>query len=245
VWEAFTEARLPILEDMPGAKSLTVETGYRYSSYSLAFGNTNTYKAGLQWAPVRDVRVRGMYQRAVRAPNVQEVFLQPRVPLDWYDIKIKGVITTYGGNFIVDTCVQTGNPTFCSLVHRTQGTNSAADGSLWISPSGYVTDTTLNLGGQRARGVDMTSAYRVDFGGGGKLGFDLIANYTMKYETQPDPASPATYDCAGYYGATCGVAQPRWASKLRMTWNTPIRALDTWVAWRHKSGVTVDAASPN
>ncbi len=321
VFEGFTEARLPILEDMPGAKSLILEAGYRYSSYSLSFGNTNTYKAGLQWAPLRDVRVRGMYQRAVRAPNVQELFLQPRVQLDgtadpcagaapsftaaqcalsgvtaaeygtitpnsanqynglaggnvslspekadtytvglvltptfvpdlnvtldWYDIKIKGVITTYGGNFIVDTCVATGDPKFCGLVHRTQGTNSAADGSLWISPTGYVVDTTLNLGGQRARGVDLTAGYRLDMGKGGKLGFDMVANYTMKFETQPDPASGATYDCAGYYGATCGVATPRWASKLRMTWNTPVPALDAWISWRHKSSVTVDAASPN
>ena len=34
------------------------------------------------WAPIEDVRLRGSYQRAVRAPNVQELFLQDRVQLD-------------------------------------------------------------------------------------------------------------------------------------------------------------------
>src|SRR5205823_13200998 len=82
VTELFMEARLPLVEDAAFAKSLILETGYRYSDYSLSFGSTNTYKLGLQWAPVSDARIRGMYQRAVRAPNIQELFLQERVQLD-------------------------------------------------------------------------------------------------------------------------------------------------------------------
>src|SRR2546430_14619920 len=67
VTELFMEARLPLVEDAAFAKSLTLETGYRYSDYSLSFGSTHTYKLGLQWAPVSDARIRGMYQRAVRS----------------------------------------------------------------------------------------------------------------------------------------------------------------------------------
>ena len=80
--KAYTEARLPLIEDKPFAKSLSVEAGYRYSDYTLSFGSTNTLKAGLEWAPTSDVRVRAMYNVAVRAPNMQELFLQPRVQLD-------------------------------------------------------------------------------------------------------------------------------------------------------------------
>ena len=61
--------------------TLSFEAGYRYSDYNLGF-DTDSYKLGLDWAPVDSVRLRGSYQRAVRSPNIQELFLQPRVQLD-------------------------------------------------------------------------------------------------------------------------------------------------------------------
>ncbi|HZF25230.1 MAG TPA: TonB-dependent receptor [Steroidobacteraceae bacterium] len=81
VRELFTEVRMPIAQDKTGAQSLSLEAGYRYSDYSLGF-NTDTYKFGADYAPVQDIRFRASYQRAVRAPNVQELFLQTRVQLD-------------------------------------------------------------------------------------------------------------------------------------------------------------------
>jgi len=81
VKEAFTEMRLPLASHMPAAEDLALEGGYRYSKYSLGF-NTNTYKLGLEWAPVRDVRLRGSFQRAVRAPNIGELFSPTAVGLD-------------------------------------------------------------------------------------------------------------------------------------------------------------------
>ena len=73
VWEGFTEARLPLVDEKPGAYLLSLNAGYRYSSYTLGF-NTNTYKLGLEWAPIADVRVRAGYNRAVRAPDINELF---------------------------------------------------------------------------------------------------------------------------------------------------------------------------
>jgi iron complex outermembrane receptor protein len=81
VREGFAEARMPLLEDAPFAKSLSVETGFRYSSYSLSF-KTNTYKFGVEYSPVEDVRLRGSFQRAVRVPNVGELFNPVSVGLD-------------------------------------------------------------------------------------------------------------------------------------------------------------------
>jgi outer membrane receptor protein involved in Fe transport len=81
VKEVFAEARLPIAQGKAFADTLSFEAGYRYSDYNLGF-NTDSYKLGLQWAPVSDVMFRGSYQRAVRSPNIQELFLQPRVQLD-------------------------------------------------------------------------------------------------------------------------------------------------------------------
>ena len=81
VWEGFTELRMPLVSDAPGFKALDLEGGYRYSSYTSGF-NTDTWKVGLSWAPISDVRLRGSYNRAVRAPNVAELFKPTYVGLD-------------------------------------------------------------------------------------------------------------------------------------------------------------------
>lgn len=74
VKEIFGELYLPLLGDRPFAEILDVTLGYRYSDYS-ASANTNTYKAELVYAPIKQVRFRGSFQRAVRAPSPTELFL--------------------------------------------------------------------------------------------------------------------------------------------------------------------------
>ncbi len=81
VSELFVEARLPLVQDKPFAQSISFEGGYRYSDYSLGF-DTDTYKVGADWAPVEDIRFRASFQRAVRAPNIQELFRPQVVQLD-------------------------------------------------------------------------------------------------------------------------------------------------------------------
>ncbi len=71
--EGFGEIRVPIVQGLPFAEDLTANAGYRYSSYSSA-GAVHSYKYGLEWQPIEDFRLRASYQRAVRAPNVLELF---------------------------------------------------------------------------------------------------------------------------------------------------------------------------
>ena len=73
VEELFMEARVPIAQDQAFAESLSFDTAYRYSDYGEGV-QTDTYKFGLEWAPIQDVRLRGSYQRAVRAANIVELF---------------------------------------------------------------------------------------------------------------------------------------------------------------------------
>jgi iron complex outermembrane recepter protein len=73
VKELFAEIQVPVVSDKPFFQELTVNGGYRYSKYSTA-GSVSSYKGELVWAPVRDIRFRGGYNRAVRAPNTQELF---------------------------------------------------------------------------------------------------------------------------------------------------------------------------
>ncbi len=73
VYDLFAEVRVPLIEDMPGAKLLSAEFAYRFSDYGTGV-NTDTYKIAGDWAPVEDLRFRASYQKAVRAPNVIELF---------------------------------------------------------------------------------------------------------------------------------------------------------------------------
>jgi iron complex outermembrane receptor protein len=75
--EAFIELVVPIVEDRPFFHNLTLEAGARYADYSTSGGNW-TWKVGGSWAPIPDFRVRGNYNRSVRAPNIAELF-QPQV----------------------------------------------------------------------------------------------------------------------------------------------------------------------
>ena len=81
VKELFTELRLPLAQHQAFAEDLSLDAGYRYSKYSEGF-DTNTYKIGMEWAPLRDIRFRGGYQRAVRAPNIGELYTPQAVGLD-------------------------------------------------------------------------------------------------------------------------------------------------------------------
>lgn len=80
VAEAFGEVRVPLVQNTPFFEDLSVNAGYRYSSYSIS-GATNTYKAGLEWQVVDDLKLRASYDHAVRAPNVSELFATPDVVL--------------------------------------------------------------------------------------------------------------------------------------------------------------------
>ncbi len=72
VKEAYGEIQLPILRDTPFFEELTVTGAGRISDYRGAVGTVYAYNAGIEWAPVRDIRFRANYGRSVRAPNVSE-----------------------------------------------------------------------------------------------------------------------------------------------------------------------------
>ena len=70
----YVEALVPILKDLPYLQKLELETGARYSDYNKT-DSTWTYKF-LGNAQINDwLRLRGGYNRASRAPNLGELFL--------------------------------------------------------------------------------------------------------------------------------------------------------------------------
>jgi iron complex outermembrane receptor protein len=82
--ELFAEAQLPIVEH-DFIDELSFGAGYRKSWYETGAGrkyDTDTYKLSVQFAPVRDIELRGSYNRAVRAPTIFELFTTPHIALD-------------------------------------------------------------------------------------------------------------------------------------------------------------------
>ena len=100
VYELFGEARVPLVSDMPLAKNISLELGYRFSTYS-SIGNTNTYKVAGDWEVIDGLRFRAGYNRAVRAPDVNELFAPKNVALDGTQDPCAGLKP---GNPLVQTC---------------------------------------------------------------------------------------------------------------------------------------------
>ena len=73
VFEYFGEALIPVLANLPFVQELSVSLGYRYSDYN-TLGGVNSYKAEVDWRIIEPLRFRSSYQRAVRAPNISELF---------------------------------------------------------------------------------------------------------------------------------------------------------------------------
>jgi len=158
--------------------------------------------------------------------------LQPRVTpgltlsVDYYSIKIKDVIAFLTGNVILLDCLQTLSPQFCSLIHRD------VFGSLWLDPTGFISDLTVNEGELSTKGVDVKGSYRTALPGAGSLLVSLEGTYTQNLITTPVPGF-GSYDCVGFYGATCGASNPKWRHVLNTTWSTPWAGFDLNVRWRH------------
>jgi outer membrane receptor protein involved in Fe transport len=71
--EIYGELLVPVLHDLPLIQQLDLDLGYRYSNYS-SVGGVHAYKADLTWKVFEPLRLRGGYNRAIRAPSVGELF---------------------------------------------------------------------------------------------------------------------------------------------------------------------------
>jgi outer membrane receptor protein involved in Fe transport len=86
VYEGFAEVIAPIISDRPFFQELQLEAGIRRSHYTIGAPanrsfNTTTWKVAGSWSPVRDIKFRGAYNHAVRAPNIGELFTPVTVGL--------------------------------------------------------------------------------------------------------------------------------------------------------------------
>jgi iron complex outermembrane recepter protein len=73
VKEGFLEVVAPVLKERPFFHYLGFEGAVRYADYSTV-GGVLSWKAGGEWAPIKDIRFRAIYAEATRAPNISELF---------------------------------------------------------------------------------------------------------------------------------------------------------------------------
>jgi len=310
VKEAYFEAKVPIINDRPWAQLLSVNGSYRYSDYDTG-KTTNTYGIGVEWAPVKEWRARGSYQRAVRAANIIELFqtnglnlftqssdpcggpsptatlaqclrtglpaafygspnltnpagqynylqggnvnLDPetaktytlgvvwqpmrnlQASVDYFKIKVANVINAVNPALAVSQCIASGQ--FCDLIHR-----DPKLGTLWLN-GGFVTGTLQNLSKLETSGVDVNANYTWPIGAWGSLNFNFVGTWLKDFINEPIPGL-GNYDCAGFYGATCGTPEPKWRHKFRTSWSTPWN-VDLSLTWRHLDSVDIDLSSGN
>ena len=103
VLEFFGEVEIPLITDQPFVNELVFNGAYRYSDYSANGNNTtndfstDAYGLELAWAPAEDITFRGQYQRAVRAPNVIELYTGQNTNLPNLDLGANGFFDPCAG----------------------------------------------------------------------------------------------------------------------------------------------------
>lgn len=144
--------------------------------------------------------------------------------IDYYHISLTNEIGVLPASIILQQCLATGIPTYCSQIVRTpQGELSGAT----IAGGGYILQTNVNTGAALVSGIDLQSNYRWPLANGwGTLTASLSGSWTQHNSVSPYAGAPS-YDCAGLFGNTClnGSVNPTWRHNLRVNWDTPWKVL--------------------
>jgi iron complex outermembrane receptor protein len=149
VREAFFEADIPLVADVPGLKDLRVNASGRYTDYS-TFGGRYLSRYALSFTPVESLLVRGVYSTSFRAPSISDLFLG----------------RADSAELLIDPC--TGFPNLpeplrsrCAAVLPAERFTAASpfDGNL--GTAGRV--VTTNVGGNRALEEETATSVSVGF----------------------------------------------------------------------------------
>lgn len=76
VREAYLEANVPLLKDLPAVEQLSLRAAVRASDYSTV-GSTLSWNGGLEWSPISTLRFRAIRALSTRAPNINELYSPP------------------------------------------------------------------------------------------------------------------------------------------------------------------------
>lgn len=143
VFEWFGEVLVPIVTDKPFFHRLEIEGAVRGSNYSTS-GNTTSWNIRGTWAPVEDFRFRGALARAVRAPNVGELFSPASEGFITVDDPCDVAFISGGSSSRATNCAALGVPAGFLSNARTINIRTATSGNPALS---VEKADTLTLGG--------------------------------------------------------------------------------------------------
>jgi len=149
VYEGFAEVIAPIISDRPFFEELQIEGGIRRSHYTIAAPsspkfNTTTWKIAGSWSPVRDIKFRGAYNRAVRAPNISELFTPASSGLTNLAVDPCAGLAPATNPTLAAVCIAQGAPAglIGSITNPTAGqANATFTGNLNLKPEKATTWT--------------------------------------------------------------------------------------------------------
>ncbi len=174
----------------------------------------------------------GLKPEVGKTTNIGLVFTPSFLPgfnatVDYTDIKMTNVITSYGPNLIQTNCVTSADPnsSWCQMIHRDPS------GTLWASPQGYTVDPLLNIGGLENKSVDLGLADRFNLGSWGRIRTRLDGTYLLKLLINPG-GGVTPYDCSARFGPACSPITPKWRHRLSADWDTPLTGFSTGATWR-------------
>lgn len=152
--------------------------------------------------------------------------------VDFYDIKIRNVISTVAGNTALSRCynLDGSNPNydpqneFCRLVSR--------------DAAGQINNISLpylNLGGLKTRGVDIQVDYALDLGEigaiqGARVSINSLFSYLDSYQIQNLPGTPFQ-EFSGTIDYTNNLPLPKW--RWLTTFNAGYEGAEIGLRWRH------------
>jgi len=133
--ELYGELLIPILSDIPMIQQFNLEVGGRMSDYNTT-GTSYTYKILGDWEVTDWMRFRGGYNRAERAPNIGELFLNAQ--------------QTFGVNTAGDPCSLLNPLSFSANPINANGNNVQALCRLQMEASGNVAADDLYYAGTQS-----------------------------------------------------------------------------------------------
>ena len=149
------------------------------------------------------------------------------ISLDYFDIVVEDAIGNVPAATSLEQCLTTGQAAFCDLIQR------GPDGSLTFFPreEAFIATASANIAEFGTEGIDAQVQYSYDLEDYGNLSFNYNATYLMSIDTTTLPGT-ASFDCAGWYGQSCGNPNPEYRHNMVITWVTPLDVTASLV-WRY------------
>ena len=148
------------------------------------------------------------------------------VSVDYFTILVEDAIEAgINAQVILDNCLATGDPAFCSLMQR------APDGTLSSGTPGVgFQNVNINIGELETTGVDIQIGYAFDTGRHTHI-FDYATTIMDQLDTVPFPGADPI-KCAGKFANPCAPPSPEYRHRVLYTWQTPW-SIDVTTTWRH------------